>query len=71
MDQTEPNAATEEEDRAEAEAPHTSDRAPTQDEERSADESRDRYAHDADTVAEHERAMNERGANEKGEGRIG
>ena len=70
MNETEPNAATEEEDRAEADAPHAADRAPTEDEERSADEARERYGDDAESVAEHERSMGERGANEKGEGRI-
>ena len=70
MDQTEPNAATEEEERAEASDPHVADRAPTEEEERLADESRDRFADEAESVAEHERSMNETGANEKGEGRI-
>lgn len=71
MDQTEPTPATEEADRAEAESSHVADRAPTAEEERLADDSRKRYEEDADSVAEHERSMNETGAEEKGEGRIG
>lgn len=70
MDETKPDAATEEEDRAEAGMSHSADRAPTGDEERAADEARERYGDDADSVAEHERSMSERGANVKGEGRI-
>jgi hypothetical protein len=70
MDQTDPTSATEEEDRTEADASHVADRAPTGDEERLADESRARFGDDAESVAEHERSMGERGANEKGEGRI-
>ncbi len=70
MDHTEPTATTEEEERAEASSPHGADRAPTEDETRSADESRERFADDAESVAEHERSMNETGANVKGEGRI-
>lgn len=70
MDQTEPNKATEEEERAEASEPHVADRAPTEDEERRADESRERYADEAKSVAEHARSMNEAGVEEKGEGKI-
>lgn len=70
MDETEPNAATEEEDRTEAGAPHVADRAPTEDEERAADEARERFGDDAESVAEHERSMSQRGASDKGEGRI-
>ncbi|HSZ37655.1 MAG TPA: hypothetical protein VK773_11250 [Acidimicrobiales bacterium] len=70
MDETKPSSATEEEDQVEAGAPHTADRAPTEEEERLADESRSRYADEAESVSEHERAMGETGANEKGEGRI-
>ena len=70
MDETTPNSATEEEDRTEAHAPHSADRVPTEDEERLADESRERYGSDAESVAEHERSMGERGKNQKGEGRI-
>lgn len=70
MDETEPDAATEEEDRAEAGAPHSADRAPTEEEERLADRARERYGDDAESVAEHEKSMNERGAKGQGEGRI-
>jgi hypothetical protein len=70
MDHTEPNETTEQEERAESKRKHTADRAPTEDEERSADESRVRYEDDAESVATHERSMNEAGAKEKGEGRI-
>jgi hypothetical protein len=70
MDTTEPTETTEEEERAEASSPHVADRAPTKEEASSADESRERYADDAESVAEHERSMNETGAHEKGEGRI-
>ncbi len=70
MDETKPSSATEEEDRIEGESAHTPDRPPTKEEERLADESRKRYADDEESVAEHERSMNETGANEKGEGRI-
>jgi hypothetical protein len=74
MDHTEPNPTTEDEDRAESGRGHVADRAPTDDEERAAEESRERYADEAESVAEsvaeHERSMNEIGADEKGEGRI-
>ncbi len=70
MDHTEPDKTTEEDELAEAGKEHVADREPTEDEERLADESRQRYAEDADSVAEHERSMGERGADEQGEGRI-
>jgi hypothetical protein len=70
MDHTEPNATTEDEDRAESVSGHVADRAPTEDEERAADKSREQYADEAESVAEHERSMNETGADAKGEGRI-
>ena len=70
MGDTEPNSATEEEERNEADAPHEADRAPSKEEERLADESRERYADDAESVAEHERASGETGAHVKGEGQI-
>jgi hypothetical protein len=70
MDHTEPDRTTEEDELAESKKEHVADRAPTEDEERSADESRERYEDDAASVAEHERSMGERGASEKGEGRI-
>ncbi|HEY6474400.1 MAG TPA: hypothetical protein VIY26_16010 [Acidimicrobiales bacterium] len=70
MEHTEPSQETDEEERTDAEAPHMADRAATPEEERLADESRDRFAGDAEDVAEKEREMGERGANQKGEGRI-
>jgi hypothetical protein len=70
MEHTDPNSATEDEERTEAEGPHDADRAATPDEERLAEEARERYADEAESVAEHERSMNETGANEKGEGRV-
>ena len=70
MDHTEPDKATAEDELAESSKEHVADRAPTEDEERSADESRERYRDDASSVAEHERSMGEKGASEKGEGRI-
>ncbi len=70
MDHTDPNKTTEDEEEAEANSPHVADRAPTDEEERLADESRERYANEADAVADHERSMTETGASEKGEGRI-
>lgn len=70
MDQTEPTPATEEEERAESGSAHAADRAPTQEEDRLADESAERYRDDAASVAEHEREMGEAGVEDKGEGRI-
>jgi hypothetical protein len=67
---TVPSEVTEEEERTDASSPHMADRAPTEEEERLADESASRFAGDAATVAEHERDMAETGAEEKGEGRI-
>jgi hypothetical protein len=70
VDHTEPDKTTEEDELAESSKEHVADRAPTEDEERLAEESRERYEDDAESVAEHERSMGERGAGEKGEGRI-
>lgn len=70
MEHTEPTQETDEEERTDAEAPHMADRLATPEEERLADESRDRFAGDADKVAKSEQEMDELGANEKGEGRI-
>jgi hypothetical protein len=70
MDHTEPDKKTEKDELVEAGKAHVADRGPTAEEERLADESRERYADDADSVAEHERSMGETGADEKGEGRI-
>jgi hypothetical protein len=61
---TRPSAETREAERAEAQAKHESDRAPTPDEEAVA-------AQDVEPdVAEHEEEMLERGANQQGEGRV-
>ena len=60
-----PSDATRAAERAEAERQAGSDRMPTEDEERA--------AHDSDIdddVREHEKEMAERGARQKGEGRI-
>ncbi|HWD54304.1 MAG TPA: hypothetical protein VG346_04240 [Acidimicrobiales bacterium] len=71
MEHTNPSRETADEERTEAaDNAHQADRAPTPEEERLADESRERYAGEAEAVAEHERAMTETGADEKGEGRI-
>jgi hypothetical protein len=70
MEHTEPSQETDEEERTDAEAPHMADRAATPEEARLADESKDRFAGDAEEVAEKEHEMGELGANEKGEGRI-
>ena len=64
-DPTRPSSETRDAERAEAEAPHDADRAPTPEEEAVAEQS----VLDPD-VAEHERDMAERGANQEGEGRI-
>jgi hypothetical protein len=61
---------TKAEEEREAHAEHVPDRPPTAAEEEAADESRDRYADDADEVAENTRSAAERGANVKGEGQI-
>lgn len=62
---TRPNAETREAERAEAQAKHESDRAPTTQEEDAAP------AQEVDPdVAEHEEEMLERGANQQGEGRL-
>jgi hypothetical protein len=71
MEHTDPSRETVDEERTEAEdVAHEADRAPTPEEERLADESKERYASEADAVAEHERSMTETGASEKGEGQI-
>jgi hypothetical protein len=71
MEHTDPSRETADEERTEAaDVAHEADRAPTPEEERLADESKERFAGDAESVAEHERSMTETGANDKGEGRI-
>ncbi len=67
-DKTSP--ATAEEERREALASHSADRAPTADEAEAADRSRQQFSDEAGEVAEHERAEAQRGANVKGEGEI-
>ena len=62
---TTPDARTREAERAEAAVTAGADRAPTPDEARTAD-----AQHIDDTVREHQREMAERGAKQKGEGRI-
>jgi hypothetical protein len=64
-ERTRPTSETRAAERAEAEVHAEADRMPTPEEERLAEE------HDPDPeVAEHEREMTERGANQKGEGRV-
>jgi hypothetical protein len=64
-DATRPSAATRKAEDAEARAEHDSDRAATPEEEAAAE------PHDLDPdVAEHEEEMLERGADQKGEGRL-
>jgi hypothetical protein len=62
---TRPSAETRDAERVEAHAKHESDRAPTPQEEAAAE------AELADpNVAEHEKEMLQRGANQQGEGRL-
>jgi hypothetical protein len=67
---TAPDDSTVEEEELEASASHDADRAATSEESAAADKSREKYAGDAEKVAENERSMAERGANVKGEGEI-
>ena len=62
---TRPSRETREAERAEADAPHDADRAPTPEEESVAAETTLDPA-----VAEHEREMADRGSRQEGEGRI-
>ena len=65
MPPTTPDPQTRETERHEATTEAKADRAPTADEQRLADE------HELDTsVAAHEKEMNERGAKQRGEGRL-
>jgi len=64
-DRTKPDAETRAAERQEADAPHEPDRAPTPDEEAVAET----LELDPE-VAQHEKEMAERGAKQKGEGRI-
>jgi hypothetical protein len=64
-DATRPSAATRKAEQAEAHAEHHSDRAATPEEEAAAE------SHELDPdIAEREEEMLERGANQKGEGRL-
>jgi hypothetical protein len=65
MDRERPSDATRAAERQEAQRQAGSDRMPTEDEERDAEE----HTID-DDVREHEKEMAERGARQKGEGRI-
>lgn len=65
MTPTKPDPETRAADRNEAQQPSGADRAPTADEEKSADD-----LELDDSVAEHEEEMMDRGAKQKGEGRI-
>ncbi|MDQ1519331.1 MAG: hypothetical protein QOI55_404 [Actinomycetota bacterium] len=64
-DRTKPNDQTREAERAEAEVHPTADRLPTPEEEQIADS-----LEPDPEVAKHEKEMAERGAHQKGEGRI-
>ena len=66
MSPTRPNEETREAERREAEKRAGADREPTEDEARAAEAQGDLDG----SVAEHEEEMMERGANQKGEGRI-
>jgi hypothetical protein len=67
---TSPDDATLAEEAREATRAHEADRAASEDEARAADKSRDKFADDAQSVAEHEESMTELGARLKGEGEI-
>jgi hypothetical protein len=65
IEPTRPSAETREAERAEAQAKHESDRAPSPDEDAAAE------AHEvAPDVAEHEEEMLARGVNQEGEGHL-
>jgi hypothetical protein len=64
-DRTEVSDSTKEAEREEAQAPHESDRPPTEEEEEETAEG----AVDED-VRRHHQEMDERGANQRGEGRV-
>ncbi len=69
-DDTRPDAATREAERAEATSGHDADRPPTADEEAAADRSRRAFADDSERVEEHYEEMSDMGAHVKGEGSI-
>jgi hypothetical protein len=67
---TEPDDATRNEERSEAESSHTADRPPTSSEEAAADRGRERFEADEEEVRKRYEEMNEIGADVKGEGQI-
>jgi hypothetical protein len=67
-DRTSPSKQTIAADEAEAAARHEADRAPTPEEERAAEEGSSKV--DMEETSAHYEEMAERGANQKGEGRI-
>ena len=69
-DETLPDDATREAERAEATSDHEADRPPTADEEAAADRSRRAFAEDGERVEERFEEMNDIGAHIKGEGSI-
>jgi hypothetical protein len=69
-ERTVPDAHTRDEDERDGRATHGADRPPTADEEVEADAEAASHADEREAVAEHERDMDRRGANVKGEGRI-
>ena len=69
---TQPDESTADADEREAQAAHTADRPPTEDESAAADRAREdrSVSGDQQAVGEHFREMAERGVGQKGEGRI-
>ena len=66
-----PSEATRKAEQSEAREPHVPDREPTRDEEEAADASLSGLStEERQSVAAHEREMAERGARQKGEGRL-
>jgi hypothetical protein len=68
--ETEPNEATVEAERAEAGEAHAADRPPTNEEESAADRSAEEFEGDSAEVAAHYEEMDDIGAHVKGEGSI-
>ena len=68
--ETEPNEATVEAERAEAGEAHVADRSPTAEEESAAEESAEEFEGDRAEVAAHFEEMSDIGAHAKGEGKI-
>jgi hypothetical protein len=69
-DDIQPDEATKEAEETDATQAHVADRPPTSDEETAADKSRETYAADGQSVAEHYEEMSDIGAHVKGEGAI-